>query len=113
MHKKFICLTIVFFLILHPILAGKLITVSGFIRDAKTGEDLIGATVSIKELSNKGSGTNSYGYYSLTLPSGQYEITAQYMGYEPKVEQVDLTAPRKIDFLLTAQDNTLGEVVVT
>lgn len=113
MHKKFICLFVVFFLILHPILAGKLITVSGYIRDAKTGEDLIGATISIKELSNKGSGTNAYGYYSLTLPTGQYQITAQYMGYEPKVEQVDLTTPRKIDFLLTPQDNALGEVVVT
>lgn len=113
MFKKFICLIIVFFLFLQPILAGKLLTVSGYIRDAKTGEDLIGATVSIKELSNKGSGTNAYGFYSLTLPTGLYQITAQYMGYEPEVQQVDLTSPKKIDFLLTSRDNSLGEVVVT
>lgn len=113
MFKKFICFFSVFLLLLQPILAGKLITVSGYIRDAKTGEDLIGATVSIKELSNRGSITNAYGYYSLTLPSGQYQITAQYMGYEPEIQQVDLTTPRKKDFLLTPQDNALGEVVVT
>ena len=113
MTKKFICFNLFFFLFLHPIFASQLITVSGYIRDAKTGEDLIGATVFIKELSGNGSGTNAYGYYSLTLPMGQYQITAQYMGYEPQVQLVDLTQPRKIDFLLVTQENKLGEVVVT
>jgi len=113
MYRNFICFFIVLFIYLHPVLAGQLITVSGYIRDAKTGEDLIGATVSVKELLGKGTGTNAYGFYSLTLPSGQYQITSQYMGYEPQVQQIDLTAPRKIDFLLTSQDNALGEVVVT
>ena len=113
MYRNFICFFIVLFVYLHPVLAGQLITVSGYIRDAKTGEDLIGATVSVKELSGKGTGTNAYGFYSLTLPSGQYQITSQYMGYEPQIQQIDLTAPRKIDFLLTSQDNALGEVVVT
>ncbi len=113
MYKKYICSLFVFFLLLHPVFAVQLITVSGYIRDAKTGEDLIGATVSVKELSDKGSGTNAYGYYSLTLPSGHYQITAHYMGYDPQVQQVDLTQPRKIDFLLSSQDNVLGEVVVT
>jgi|WetSurMetagenome_2_1015567.scaffolds.fasta_scaffold37702_3 hypothetical protein len=37
-------------------------TISGFIRDAKTGEDLNGATVSIKDLSGKGAATNAYGH---------------------------------------------------
>jgi len=113
MYRNFICFFIVLFIYLHPVLAGPLITVSGYIRDAKTGEDLIGATVSVKELSGKGTGTNAYGFYSLTLPSGQYQITTQYMGYEPQIQQIDLTAPRKIDFLLISQDNALGEVVVT
>jgi len=113
MQNKFISFIIILFLSLHPVFAGQLITVSGYIRDAKTGEDLIGATVSIKELSGKGTGTNAYGYYSLTLPAGQYQITAQYMGYEPQIQQVDLTTHVKFDFLLTAQDNALGEVVVT
>jgi len=113
MHNKFISFIIIFFLSLLPLFAGQLMTVSGYIRDAKTGEDLIGATVSIKELSGKGTGTNAYGFYSLTLPSGQYQITAQYMGYEPQIQQINLTTHQKIDFLLTSQDNSLDEVVVT
>jgi hypothetical protein len=113
MNKNFTCVIIVLFIFLHPVFAGDQMTVSGYIRDSKTGEDLIGATVSVKELSSKGSASNSYGYYSITLPSGQYQITVQYMGYEPQVQQIDLTQPRKFDFTLDPEDNALGEVVVT
>ena len=113
MVKNFICVFLVFFFCLLPVHAGQLITLSGYIRDAKTGEDLIGATVSVKELSGRGTGTNSYGFYSLSLPSGQYQITAQYMGYELQTQQVDLTKSQKIDFVLAPRDNELGEVVVT
>jgi len=113
MVKYCIRVFLVFFLYVLPLQAAPLVTVSGYIRDSKTGEDLIGATVSIKELSGRGSGTNAYGYYSLSLPSGQYQITAQYMGYEPQIQQLDLTKPQKIDFLLAPRDNALGEVVVT
>jgi hypothetical protein len=113
MHTKFIYLLCVFVFFLHPLFAGQNITVSGYIRDSKTGEDLIGATVFVKELTNKGSGTNAYGYYSLTLPAGKFQITAQYIGYEPQIQQIDLTKPQKINFLLVQQDNALSEVVVT
>jgi hypothetical protein len=113
MYKNFTCFFIVLFIFLHPVFAGDQNTVSGYIRDSKTGEDLIGATVSVRELSSKGSASNSYGYYSITLPSGQYQITVQYMGYEPQVQQIDLTQPRKFDFTLDPEDNALGEVVVT
>ena len=87
MVKNFICVILVFFFLL-PVHAGQLITLSGYIRDAKTGEDLIGATVSVKEFSGRGTVTNSYGFYSLSLPSGQYQITAQYMGYELLTQKV-------------------------
>ena len=113
MYKNFTCFFIVLFIFLHPVFAGDLFTVSGYIRDSKTGEDLIGATVSVKELSSKGSASNSYGFYSITLPSGQYQITVQYMGYEPQVQQIDLTQPRKFDFLMEPEDNALGEVIIT
>ncbi len=113
MVKNCIYVFLILFVYLLPVQAVQLVTVSGYIRDAKTGEDLIGATVSIKELSGRGAGTNAYGYFSLSLPSGQYQITAQYMGYEPQIQQLDLTKPRKIDFLLAPRDNSLGEVVVT
>jgi len=112
-YRNFICLLFVSFLFIQPAIAQGMFTVSGYIRDAKTGEDLIGATVSVKELSTRGSATNAYGFYSLTLPSGQYQVTTQYMGYDPQIRQVDLTRSCKIDFLLESHENALGEVVVT
>jgi len=88
-------------------------TISGFIRDAKTGEELIGATVSIKELPRKGVSTNAYGFYSITLPSGNYEVKSQYMGYEPISKQIVLNKSLKLDFTLNESSQELQEVVIT
>ncbi len=62
---------------------------SGYIRDAKNGEDLIGATVYVKEIEN-GTTTNIYGFYSLTLPKGVYNIVIQYVGYSKQEFQLTL-----------------------
>ena len=88
-------------------------TISGYIKDAETGENLIGATVSVKELNGKGTGTNAYGFYSITLPSGHYQITAQFVGYKPQVEQINLNQSVKRSFSLNEQVRTLDEVVVS
>lgn len=88
-------------------------TISGYIKDTKTGEDLIGATVTIKELPGKGAITNSYGFYSISLPPGNYQVTGRVIGYEPKSSVVNLTQPTKLDFTLSEQMTELNEVVVT
>ena len=88
-------------------------TISGFIKDAKTGENLIGATVTIKELQGKGTGTNAYGFYSITLPAGHYQITGQFIGYTPQIQQINLDQSIKQNFALTEQVNTLNEIVVS
>ena len=46
-------------------------TVSGYIKDAASGEALIGASIFLEEV-GKGAATNVYGYYSFTVPSGSY-----------------------------------------
>ena len=57
-------------------------SVSGFITDASTGETLLAANVALLEI-NRGTTTNTLGYYSLTnLPSGDYTIAVSYIGYE-------------------------------
>ena len=53
-------------------------TVSGYITDLQTGETLIGAGV-IE--GGKGAVTNAYGFYTLTLPKGQHNLTFSYVGY--------------------------------
>ena len=56
-------------------------TISGHIKDAGTGEELIGAAILVTEL-NRGTVTNVYGFYSLSLPPGFYHIRISYIGYK-------------------------------
>ena len=65
-------------------------TLKGYVRDVRDGETLIGATV---QLAGQGVGTvtNEYGFYSLTLPSGSYEIVVGYLGYADERRNVELT----------------------
>ena len=61
-------------------LAQKKVTLSGYMRDAHSGEALIAATVYIKELAI-GTQTNNYGFYSVTVPQGSYTVIYSYVGY--------------------------------
>jgi hypothetical protein len=88
-------------------------TVSGYVKDAKTGEELIGAAVFIKELSATGTYTNAYGFYSITIPEGFYNVTAQFIGYEPEFVTIALKQNIKQEFSLNEKVNTLTEVVIT
>jgi len=49
-------------------------TLSGSVKDLSDGEDLIGLTISVKEMPATGTVSNVYGFYSLTLPQGEYTI---------------------------------------
>lgn len=88
-------------------------TISGYVKDAKTGEELIGATVIVKELIATGASANSYGFYSITLPEGKYTIIAQSIGYKPMPFTVDLKSSLKQDFILSETSKELEEVVIT
>lgn len=83
------------------------ITLSGFIKDSISGEVLIGAAVFIPAL-GAGTFTNSYGFYSLTLPGGQYEMTVSYIGYKKKI----LTTSIARKDILLCYDDELSEVNV-
>jgi hypothetical protein len=88
-------------------------TVSGYVKDAATGEELIGAAVFIEELSATGSGTNAYGFYSITIPEGEYTLTARYLGYESRSVTIDLRQNIRQDFSLHPGTGELEEVEVT
>src|SRR6218665_2590980 len=87
-------------------------TISGTVKDAKTGELMIGATIRIKELSSVGVSCNEYGFYSLTIPQGSYTLSAGMIGYQTKSVVVNLVASQKIDFQLADEVALLNEVVV-
>ncbi len=86
-------------------------TISGYVRDAADGEALIGATVFIRSLGT-GAATNVYGFYSLTLPAGDYECEYSFVGYVSEVWEVSLRQNIRQDLELTAQRKQLEAVVV-
>ncbi len=59
-------------------------TVSGYITDISSKETLIGATI-LDLKSGRGTITNEYGFYSITLPDGPVEFRTGYVGYKPVV----------------------------
>jgi hypothetical protein len=87
-------------------------TLSGHIRDAATGEDLIGATVYVVELKT-GTTANVYGYYALSLIPGKYTFQFSYIGYETQEFVVDLKTDITRDIELAVAQQELEEVVIT
>ena len=72
-------------------------TVSGYITDSKTGETLIGAGV---VESATGAVTNSYGFYTITLPKGPHTLTFSYVGYTDETISLDLRRDTTISVAL-------------
>lgn len=86
-------------------------SVSGTVKDAKTGEALIGAIVYVDELKT-GTATNSYGFYSLSLISGKYTISFSYSGYQTVKKQIDFSEDHTLTIELPEVKKELNEVVV-
>lgn len=88
-------------------------TISGYVKDASTGEDLIGATVIIKELPGVGASTNTYGFYSMTIAEGEYTLVANFLGLEAKTQAISLHENISINFNLEEGSTKLKEVVIS
>ncbi|HDO06641.1 MAG TPA: TonB-dependent receptor [Bacteroidetes bacterium] len=86
-------------------------TISGQIKDVSTGELLPGATIYVKKLKT-GSISNSYGFYSLTLPGGNYQIVYSFVGYQSRSLVLSLTHDTLINIEMAAVSSLLQEVEI-
>ena len=94
----------------HPEAAPRLHTASGYVYD-RYGETLINATV--KDLgSGQSTATNSFGFYSLTLPEGRHRLRISYIGFENKDTLMTFKADRNADFILK-ENAQVAEIIVT
>jgi len=84
-------------------------TLSGEVRDAATGESLIGALVMAKN-TQKGTSCNVYGFYSLTLPQGLTTLEFSMIGYTTLTKEVQLNADLKLSVSLEPQSKELQTV---
>ncbi len=88
------------------------ITLSGTIKDSKTNESIIGVNIYIPEI-KAGISTNEYGFYSITIPKGNYTLQITYIGYSTITEKIVLDKTQKRNILLVENGQQLDEVVVT
>lgn len=108
--RKFLFLLGVLFISFQ--LSAQKFTISGKVKDAANGEELIGATIFIKGL-RTGTVTNEYGYFSLSLDKGNYELEIDYLGFEAILKKVVLDKDHYFSFELSESSSDLQEVEVT
>jgi len=87
------------------------VTIHGTITGKADGEQLIGATVYIKEL-RIGTVTNTYGFYSLTIPPGKYTFVYSYIGHQRQEHTLMVKQEQVLDVALVSSVDHLGEVVI-
>jgi hypothetical protein len=103
------CCFVLFFM---PItLFAQKVSLSGYIRDAETGESLIAATIYIKE-ADQGGQSNNYGFYSVSVPPGKYTVVCSYVGYTPLLQTIDLATSQTFNAELHSA-TLMKEVKVT
>lgn len=84
----------------------------GILKTKKNGEDLIGATIAVKE-TGVATSTNAYGFFSISLPEGVYTVLFQYVGYKTISKTIELASNQKIDIELAEEKIELTEVEVS
>jgi hypothetical protein len=118
MNPKILSLVlwILTFAVVHPVMGdgepnAVRYTISGYIKDAENGEVLIGATVYIQELKS-GTSSNAYGFYSLSIPAGQYNLSYSYIGYQTQKMAIDLKSNISSDVEMSPEQKNIGEVII-
>ena len=103
-------LTIIFISLTHLIYCQQN-TLSGYIKDANSGEALIGASVFI-EGEGKGASTNVYGFYSITLDAGVHNVKYSYVGYKDVLKSINFNDHIRVNIELYESQDLLEEVVI-
>src|SRR5436190_7833659 len=87
------------------------VTLNGYVRDSLSGELIIGATITING-QGKGVTSNQYGFYSITLDSGAYNISISHVSYAQKTIEFNFDADKTFNFDLLPRSALNTEVVV-
>jgi len=99
--------------ITSSLLLAQSFTISGYINDKKNGETLIGAMALVRNNAIIGATSNEFGFYSLTLPQGNYELAYSFIGYQEQTINVSLTENKTINIDLEEISTNLDEVIVS
>ena len=86
-------------------------TLNGYILDENSNESIIGANIIIPNI-NSGTITNTYGFFSITIPKGNYEIQISSLGYKNITTKIDLIKNINTTFFLSENIENLEEVIL-
>ncbi|GAK94691.1 TonB-dependent receptor [Nonlabens ulvanivorans] len=86
-------------------------TLSGTISEVSNGETMIGVNILIPELS-AGTSSNEYGFYSITLPAGTYQVVYSFIGYKNILKEVVLNGDMQINIEMADSDEQLDAIVI-
>ncbi len=111
-NQKTKSIALLFMLLTTVMFSQENYTVSGTIKEASNGELAFGASVFLKGTSI-GAVSNEYGFYSISAPKGTYSLVVSYIGFENKVQQVEIDKDQKINFEIKEASMQLDEVFIT
>lgn len=111
MHRPIVCLFILLFFFTTS-KAQEKYTLFGTITEASSNETLIGVSIAVPELQT-GVITNEYGFYSLTLPKGNYKIIVSYIGFNDIKKEINLNKDTTLNLQLNEAIEELNEIVLT
>ncbi len=85
-------------------------TINGYVKDAETGEAMVGASV-FNPLTNRGTITNEFGYYSFTMPQGSQTVNYSFVGFSPVSRTYKLNKRLRSDIFLKT-NMEIEEIIV-
>jgi len=104
-------ITFLFLLVAQIFFSQEKVTINGTVYDNNSNETLIGVSVYFPELKT-GTTTNEYGFYSITVPKGNYKIQVSYLGFKSIIENLNLTVNVTKNFKLEEETESLDEIII-
>ena len=108
--KRLFWALLIFSAIATNLSAQKKFTISGYVTD-RLGEELIGANI-ILAGESRGTITNTYGFYSITLSEGNYKLEYSFLGYQTQLIDVNLTENEKLNVSLVETTEEIESVEI-
>ncbi|PVH27169.1 hypothetical protein DC487_03435 [Sphingobacterium corticibacter] len=104
-----LCSLLLFTTVAH---AQNRVTLSGFVKNAQSGETMIGAMVRFPDLDISAS-TNSYGFFSVQVPAGTHQVEVSYIGYNTIFNTIELKQNVQRSFEISNESKEIEEIVIS
>jgi hypothetical protein len=109
---RFLIVTMLLFLNVVAWSQGGKATLNGYLKDGANGEMLIGVSVYIPQL-KAGTTTNAYGFYSITVPAGTYDVVYSFIGYNTQTVSITLSGDVSRSIEMAGESTMMQEVEIS